>query len=69
MHEAIKFYVTREIYTKNLREITRNFWYHSRDGTLRAVGKLALKTPNVFIKMAFFVDFAVFFRMLDGLLR
>jgi hypothetical protein len=31
--------------------------------------KLALKTPNVLIKMAFFVDFALFFRTKDGLLR
>ena len=31
--------------------------------------KLALKTPNVLIKMAFFVDFALFFRTIDGLLR
>jgi hypothetical protein len=29
--------------------------------------KLALKTPNVLVKMAFFVDFALFFN--DGLLR
>jgi hypothetical protein len=31
--------------------------------------KLALKTANVLIKMAFFVYFAVFFRTIDGLLR
>jgi hypothetical protein len=33
--------------------------------------KLMLKTQNVLIynKMAFFVDFAVFFRTADGLLR
>jgi hypothetical protein len=31
--------------------------------------KLGLKTPNVLIKMAFFVDFALFFRTIDGLLR
>ena len=31
--------------------------------------KLALKTPNVLIKMALFVDFALFFRTIDGLLR
>ena len=31
--------------------------------------KLALKTPNVLIKMAFFDDFAVYFRTIDGLLR
>jgi hypothetical protein len=29
--------------------------------------KLALKTPNVLI--AFFVDFAIFFRTIDGMLR
>ena len=31
--------------------------------------KLALKTPNVLIKIAFFVEIAVFFRTIDGLLR
>jgi hypothetical protein len=31
--------------------------------------KLALKTSNVLIKMAFFVDFALFLRTIDGLLR
>ena len=31
--------------------------------------KLALKTPNVLIKNVFFVDFALFFRTIDGLLR
>jgi hypothetical protein len=31
--------------------------------------KLGLKTPNVMIKTAFFVDFALFFRTIDSLLR
>ncbi len=31
--------------------------------------KLALKTPNVLIKIAFFVEIAVFFRTIDGQLR
>ena len=31
------------------------------DGTLHAIGQLALITPNVLIKMAVFVDFALFF--------
>jgi hypothetical protein len=31
--------------------------------------KIALKTPKVLIKMAFFVDFVLFFRTIDGLLR
>jgi hypothetical protein len=32
------------------------------DGTLHAIGQLALITPNVLIKMAVFVDFALFFK-------
>ena len=31
--------------------------------------KLALKTPKFLYKKAFFVDFAIFFRTIDGLLR
>jgi hypothetical protein len=31
--------------------------------------KLALKTPNILIKMVFFVDFALFFRTGDGMLQ
>jgi hypothetical protein len=31
--------------------------------------KLAFKTPNVLIKMTFSVDFALFFRTIDGLLQ
>ena len=31
--------------------------------------KLALKRPKVLIKMAFFVDFALFFRTIDAMLR
>ena len=39
------------------------------NGTLDAIRKISVKTPNILIKMAFFVDFALFFRRIDGLLR
>jgi hypothetical protein len=39
-------------------------------GTLRAFGKISVKNTKRFDKnIAFFVDIAVFFRTIDGLLR